>query len=419
VLRKSLSRLFGDRATTSGELDAFIAESDRLGGPGHPDCHAYWRGFTYIPSTAVDQKLDPYGKAYCDQQLALYEEVSGRAFDQSVNEYTGLDVAKHTAAANPYDHPDPAALAVHMTRLSKALRLSGTKRNGELLDMGAGWGLSSELAAYLGLRVTAVDINPLFIELIRARAARSGLPIEGVVSSFDAFEAQKAYDCVLFYECLHHALRPWDLLGKLAANLAVEGRIVLAGEPINEHWWKHWGLRLDPLSLYCIRKFGWFETGWSMAFVRDMFNRLGFITSVTEDSDKEIGPIVVARRASSYSAEELFQNFAFTTGVVDSGFVVFGENLSLEVTFPDEKTTLLLEVQNFRSGPIQGAVLSQGKAHPFVLEPGPGTIRLTRAKNDPSRLGFTIETEFWRPSEELGSADTRTLSFHIKSGAFS
>lgn len=67
--------------------------------------------------------------------------------------------------------------------------------------MGAGWGLSSELAAYIGLTVSAIDINPLFVELIRTRAARSGLPIEAAASSFDAYEPQKAYDGILFYEC--------------------------------------------------------------------------------------------------------------------------------------------------------------------------------------------------------------------------
>ncbi|MBU6296156.1 MAG: methyltransferase domain-containing protein, partial [Planctomycetes bacterium] len=39
-----------------------------------------------------------------------------------------------------------------------------------ILDMGCGWGLSSEAMAFSGASVTAVDINPQFVELIEKRA---------------------------------------------------------------------------------------------------------------------------------------------------------------------------------------------------------------------------------------------------------
>lgn len=418
MLRKSLSRLFGKPAAIQEDLDAFVVESDRLGGPGHPDCEAYWRGFAYHPVTKIDQQLDPYSHAYCEQQLALYRELSGRHFDQAVNEHTWLDVAKHAAAPNPYDHPDPAGLALHIIRLAKAIRLAGIRRDGELLDMGAGWGLSSEVAAYVGLRVTAVDINPLFINLIRTRVGKSRLPIEAVASAFEDFEPRRTYDGVLFYECLHHALRPWDLLERLASNLTVDGRFILAGEPINSLWWKHWGMRLDPLSIYCIRKFGWFETGWSISFVQDMFERMGFIASVTHDPDGEVGVVVVARRASTYDAKALMTSFAFSTGAIDSGYVVFGEPLSLNVIFPSSKRTFILEVHNFRPKVISGSIISPTCNTPFRLEPGPGTLRLERDPSSAAEVCFTIDAEVWKPCVELSSADPRTLSFHIKCGSF-
>ena len=422
MLRNSLSRLFRKSVSpavpAAVDLDAFVAESDRLGGPGHPDCEAYWRGFALTPRTAVDQGLDPFGQAYCDQQLALYRELSGRSFDQSVNEHTHVDLARHVASPNPYDHPDPSILANHVTRLSKAFRLAGLKRDGALLDMGAGWGLSSELGAYLGLQVTAVDINPLFVELIRARAGKSGLPIEAVASSFADFEPQQAYDAVFFYECLHHALKPWTLLEKLGTHLSAEGCIVLAGEPINEIWWRHWGMRLDPLSLYCIRKYGWFETGWSMAFVRDMFIRAGFVPAVAEDSDGHVGPIVVARRSQMFSAADLLQNFVSSSASLDGDHLVFGEPLTLAVTFPEGKSTLVLTVENFRPKPIAVAITTGGKTQKLTLGRGPATLRLDQSSADGRRQIVTIAPEFWKPAKELGTPDPRVLSFHIRAGTF-
>jgi hypothetical protein len=41
-------------------------------------------------------------------------------------------------------------------------------------------------------------------------------------------------------------------------------------------WWKNWGLRLDPESLYVARRYGWFESGWSQKFIRECFRRNGY-----------------------------------------------------------------------------------------------------------------------------------------------
>ena len=55
------------------------------------------------------------------------------------------------------------------------------------------------------------------------------------------------------------------------------GVIGFVGEPINDHWWKHWGLRLDEEPLFVARSHGWFESGWTLEFITDCFERNGFI----------------------------------------------------------------------------------------------------------------------------------------------
>lgn len=125
----------------TSDLTGFIAHSDQLGGPGHPDCEQYWQGIEYYPDIVVDQSLDPFSEEYVNQQVALYREVSGRELDQLTNEHTALDVNRHTAAINPYDHGSPSGLAQHIERLSRAIRLGAPPRGSLMLDMGCGWGL--------------------------------------------------------------------------------------------------------------------------------------------------------------------------------------------------------------------------------------------------------------------------------------
>ncbi len=98
-----------------------------------------------------------------------------------------------------------------------------------------------------------------------------------------------------YYECLHHAVRPWIALRAAYERLKPGGRVILAGEPVNDHW-KSWGLRVDNLSVYCIRKFGWFESGWSVPFITGCLQRSGFAIDHCGDEGGTIGWIIVGRK---------------------------------------------------------------------------------------------------------------------------
>lgn len=258
------------------DLDHFVAECDRLGDPNAPACAAYIRDFALAFDTSVDQNLDPFSGEYFAQMVTLYEEISGRKLDQSKGEMTPINVATHAAAVSPYNSTDTRFLTKHNRAVVTALMVANLPPGAEVLDAGCGWGLSSEAMAFSGARVTALDINPLFVELVRTRAARLGLPIDAVQAEFDQYRTDKRFDLLLFYECLHHSVKPWETLAHLGQFVKPGGKVVFAGEPINAIWWRHWGIRLDALSVYCIRKFGWFESGWTREFVTRCFARAGF-----------------------------------------------------------------------------------------------------------------------------------------------
>ena len=213
---------------TPEQLDQFVAESDRLGGPENPETKEYWKDFEYVPKVIVDKSLDPFGNEYLNQQLILYTEISGRTLNQKENEYAHFDLNKHIAARNPYDRiMPPTTLALHLTRLCLALRIANKPRGAKLLDMGCGWGLSSELGSYLGFEIHALDINRDFTRLVDERSRRLNLGIKVIHSSFDDFVTEEKFDIVLFYECLHHAVTPWTLLENMARILVNKGKIVI------------------------------------------------------------------------------------------------------------------------------------------------------------------------------------------------
>lgn len=281
------------------QLDAFVARSDALG-LASTACKRYWSNFRYRSQVRVSAP-DPLSAQYWDEQRRLYEEISGRNLDQQRNELLDFDLAASTEGANPYASTDTAFIANHARAINQALRIANLPPDPHILDMGCGWGLSTEVLAFAGAQVTAVDINPKFVDLVRLRTARYGDRVRVIRSSFDDFTSETHYDAILFYESLHHATRPWAVIERLAPLLLAGGSFVLCGEPIQANHWKHWGIRLDALSVYCIRKHGWYESGWSEPFLRLIFAKIGFSITMVRGVGLDQGGIVIATRAEDAS----------------------------------------------------------------------------------------------------------------------
>ncbi|MBV2150014.1 class I SAM-dependent methyltransferase [Sphingobium sp. AS12] len=393
------------------DLPEFVRKIDDLGGPGDPRVDDYWRHISYAPAIEIDTDLDPFSVAYFNAQIALYEEISGRALDQTVNEHTIFNREAHVTSRNPYNHGDPSALATQLVQLATAMRHAKPRRGARIVDMGCGWGLSSELASYLGLDVEAVDINRDFVALVSERSQRYGYGIKPIHASFDSYVSQTPVDLFLFYECLHHAVEPWTLLGRLATMLSPAGKIVACGEPINTHWWPHWGLRLDPMSIYCIHKHGWFESGWSLEFLTRCLDRALLNVQVTTDPDSSIGQFVIGARDEVLNAEWLHRNSTIEGGVLDGHYLVAGEKTTLRFCTSIGGGRSELVIHNFRPRPIKAKVRRDGgSAVKMTFVPGE-----TRLPVDVIEVGTVLqfESETWRPSEEIGNLDTRRLAFHI------
>ena len=401
----------------SHELTAFVDKSDALGGPGHPETLAYWADFCYEPTVAVDLSLPADSAEYFSQMIRLYEEISARSLDQKTTELTQLDVARLAEAESPYTDIAPAERAIHYLRLAKAVRTAGLAKGAAVLDMGCGWGFSSELLAQFGCEVAAVDINPLFTDLVRRRAARLNLKIEATTCAFEEFEATpETFDAVLFYECFHHAVRPAELLGRVQSFMKRSGKLILAGEPIQATYWPEWGLRLDALSVYCIRKFGWFESGWSVPYLEKILLQNDLIPVLYDDADSAIGKYVVASKSWSVSAGDLGQRIHQHEWWVDAEYLVSnraGESSTLVINRPKSAKTVLFELWNFSPLAMEVGIELGDRRRRISLANGCNLIRVHLPADDlHPRCSFKARS--WCPAIDLGTTDVRNLGFHLK-----
>ncbi|MGF1570733.1 MAG: class I SAM-dependent methyltransferase [Nodosilinea sp.] len=300
----------------TSKLDNFVKECDNLGGPENPNARNYLLDFYLKFDTKVDQNLDPFSNDYYQSQIDLYKEISGRSIDQSTWEQAPVEVEKSIFGVNPYGSNDINFISKHSRAVLTTLYLANLPPSGKILDMGSGWGLSSEIIAFCGGHVTCVDINPLFIELNKRRITRLNLPVEIKLSNFDSYEDDQKYDLVLFYESLHHSVKPWETIKHISKFVNSNGKVAFAGEPINKLFWKNWGLRLDPLSVYCIRKFGWFESGWSKKFISKAFEYAGLKLILYPGVGLNHGYIGIATKSS----EHLNPKQSFNLDIASSSF---------------------------------------------------------------------------------------------------
>lgn len=249
-----------------GGLDAMLAECDAAATDDALRA-VFGRYQMALPQGfPADPALDPLSDGYRSAQMDLYERISGRRYDL-LNEQTPFDVAAATIRPFPYSTQSCATAGDHLVIIGQFLRLLDLPPASRVLELGPGWGNLTLALAALGHRVTAVDVEPRFCDLIRGRAGRAGLDIEVVTADFSwVASVEDRYDVIVFFECFHHAADHLALLRSLHSALLPSGRIILGAEPILTDFPVPWGLRMDGQSLWSIRKFGWMELGFNDAY---------------------------------------------------------------------------------------------------------------------------------------------------------
>ncbi|WP_419729424.1 class I SAM-dependent methyltransferase [Lichenicola sp.] len=288
-------------AATRTSIDALI---DQIGA-GVPDATQYQRLTTLHLEILEARQLaasDPFSAAYRDAAFALYLSIRGRTeqgYEAVRDEPPATPLPEQLwSGLVPWSFRDTGVVSEHLLAWSRIFRHMTLEPGGAVLEYGPGSGQILLMLARLGYRSCGVDIDPVALQAITLQAAHLGLPVETEQGAFGDGFAGERFDVILFYEAFHHALDFEELLIRLHARLKPGGRVVLCGEPIvgvpTAAIPYPWGPRLDALSVFCIRRFGWMELG----FTHDYFAAVTRATGWRMRHD-----IAACGRASTYVLE--------------------------------------------------------------------------------------------------------------------
>jgi 2-polyprenyl-3-methyl-5-hydroxy-6-metoxy-1,4-benzoquinol methylase len=260
--------------TTLAELDEKIVECDRAAEISDDQLRTVFSTFRMDPP--AERPTDPFSPEYHHFQMKLYQKIASKSYT-AANEVTNFNVTDALLRPFPYCTGSCTTVGEHLIAIGFLLRCLALAPNSRVLELGHGWGNTTVLLAETGHRVTAVDVEPRFCELIKQRAAQRNLTIDVVNAEFTWVEGvREPFDAVIFFESFHHSADHIGLLKALRDAVTREGRIFFGAEPIQPDFPYPWGIRLDGQSLWSIRKHGWLELGFSDQYFAAALSRSGW-----------------------------------------------------------------------------------------------------------------------------------------------
>jgi 2-polyprenyl-3-methyl-5-hydroxy-6-metoxy-1,4-benzoquinol methylase len=271
ALKRTLSR--GPREIALSDLEAEVALVEQAFRRSSDEGVAAASSFELKLDAALP--ADPWSAAYRDAQMELYRRISGRAAYSTDNERSDFDLQAAIREPYPYLTRSTAAVGDQLIAIGYLIRHLGLAPPAEIVELGAGWGNTTCALARMGFRVTAVDVDPRFLDLLRARTAAFSDRVTLVRSDMLDFRSDHPFDAALFYESFHHCSDHLAMLARLRDVLRGDGRILFASEPIDA-FPVPWGVRLDGLSVWSMRRYGWLELGFETSYFFEALRRTGW-----------------------------------------------------------------------------------------------------------------------------------------------
>lgn len=294
VLRRALTR--PPRTIGLEALDEALADADAAFARSNDEGLAVLRTFQLAPDASLPK--DPWSQAYRAAQLELYQRISGRGPYSVEHERSGIDVASASREPYPYLTRSPTEVGDQLIAIGYLLKHLGLTPPAELVELGPGWGNTTCALAQLGFRVTAVDVDPDFLEVIRARTAAFSERVTLVHSDMLAFRPGRTFDGALFYESFHHCADHLAMLARLQDLVRPGGRLIFASEPIDD-FARPWGVRLDGQSLWSMRRHGWLELGFETSYFFQALRRTGWVgRRYRSHAVSSLTDVIVAERAA-------------------------------------------------------------------------------------------------------------------------
>lgn len=359
---------------------------------------------------------DPYSPEYAQAQWQQYFRLSGRTtYEPAINEHSALDVEQAVRSPFPYSTQSPATVGEQLIAQGFLIRTMDLRPAARIVEFGPGWGNTTIQLAQMGHRVTAVEIEPNFVNLIRRRAELLGLNIELVQQDMLQFSTATPYDAALFFECFHHCSDHLRLLRQLHTIVAPDGFVAFAAEPIDDYPLP-WGfVRTDGLTIWSIRRMGWFELGFDSSYFLRTLLRLGWLPRRYTSSVSLSANVIIAHRSQGiYNLCELTlppdEAATWAAPEADHRFTSAQSVLSCDAS----PQVSAVEVCLSNPAPFELIVtLTAGEASRQVAVPK-HTERL-RIRVDARQWGgqVRIGSSTWVPAHVFGTADQRILGVAV------
>ncbi|MFB2566886.1 class I SAM-dependent methyltransferase [Rhizobium sp. IMFF44] len=240
---------------------------------------------------------DPLSKEYRRFWRDQYAEICGAEYSLN-NEAHNFD-EKQMENIFPYCTNDPKVIGEQLIAVGSLIRSMHLPSGASILEMGVGWGNTALQLGLSGYDCTVLDIEPKYLEIVRRRFAKEGLPVKTILGDF--FEIEKldqTFDAVLFFECFHHCDDHLRLLDAVSKRLKPGGRIVFAGEPISNKLPYPWGLNPAGQGIWTIAHHGWLELCFREDYFLDMLRSRGFEISAFDCPQTAAGRVLVAQTVS-------------------------------------------------------------------------------------------------------------------------
>jgi 2-polyprenyl-3-methyl-5-hydroxy-6-metoxy-1,4-benzoquinol methylase len=279
---------------TVAELDEMLKEVDAAHAVSSDALLAKLHSFRFVADPNATSS-DPLSDEYARYQMSLYELIAGRSY-RVENERSDFIVESHKSVPFPYYTESWQIVSDHLLMLGLIVKTLRLPAKASILEFGSGWGNTTVALAQMGYRVTAVDIDERFLDIVRHRSRDLPSPPRLVAGDFSSLKGMdERFDAILFYESFHHCSDHRALIDSFADHLTPGGQVAFASEPITDTFTAPWGLRLDGQSVWSTRRFGWLELGFTETYFREVLGRAGYVVDKHVYPVTGLGTIFVAR----------------------------------------------------------------------------------------------------------------------------
>jgi 2-polyprenyl-3-methyl-5-hydroxy-6-metoxy-1,4-benzoquinol methylase len=281
------------------DLDVELREVEKAFQISDDEARRRMAEFQYVLNE--DFPAEPDSTEYAAAQMRMYLALSGRTvYDASTDERSHFDPEQAKHKPFPYLTQSPSTVGDQLIAQGFLIRTMDLKPGARIVEFGPGWGNTTMHLAQMGYRVTAVEVEENFVELIRLRAMALGVDVQLVHQDMASFEPSEQYDSALFFESFHHCADHLRLLGNLYQMVVPDGSVFFASEPIAE--FPHpWGfVRTDGMTLWSIRKWGWFELGFDTSYFLRTLLHHGWSPRCHSDDVSPLTNVIAARKSHGY-----------------------------------------------------------------------------------------------------------------------